>query len=67
MFDRWYHHYKIERSVDFEEFIVKYLVIRLHDNQLIGAYRDFKYAQKQAKFKFKKMQKKVEKLLLTSR
>lgn len=67
MFDRWDLHYKIQRSVDFEEFIVKFLVIRLHDNVIIGAYRDFRYAKKQAKFRFKKMQKKVEKLLLTSR
>lgn len=32
--------------------------------QVVGVYQDFKYAEKQAKYKFKKIIKQVEKTLL---
>lgn len=34
------------------------------DGNLIGTYRDFKYAKKQAKYKFNKMMAKLENILL---
>jgi hypothetical protein len=42
----------------------KYQVIVVNTEQVVGTYKDFKYAQKQAKYKFKKISKRVEKLLL---
>lgn len=38
--------------------------IRDYQDNLIGTYKDKKYAIKQAKFKFKKLQAKLEKILL---
>lgn len=35
------------------------------DGNVIAKYKDFKYAKKQAKYKFKKLQAKLEKILLT--
>lgn len=33
-------------------------------NEVVGTYRDYKYAIKQAKYKFKKISSRVEKILL---
>ena len=34
------------------------------DGKIVGVYKDYKYAKKQAKYKFKKLQAKLEKILL---
>lgn len=34
------------------------------DGKIIGKYKDFGYAKKQAKYKFRKLQAKLEKILL---
>lgn len=39
--------------------------VRDPDNKLIGTYKDEKYAKKQAKYKFKKLTAKLEKILLS--
>lgn len=36
----------------------------ISSDELVGTYNDFKYAKKQARFKFKKITKQVEKILL---
>ena len=43
-----------------------YWTYELHDiyGNVIGSYKDYQYAKKQAKYKFKKMQAKLEKILL---
>ncbi len=38
--------------------------IRDPDDKLIGTYKDHKYAKRQAKYKFKKLMAKLEKILL---
>jgi hypothetical protein len=38
--------------------------LRDPDGNLIGSYKDFRYAKKQAEYKFKKMMAKLEKILL---
>lgn len=34
------------------------------DGLVVGTYKDFKYAKRQARYKFKKLQAKLEKILL---
>ena len=48
-----------------EGIFVGYNLIDRRSDTLIGTYRDAKYAWRQAKRRFKREQKKIEKLLLT--
>lgn len=46
-------------------FFILYELRTVGDNTLIGTYNDRRYAEKQARFRFKKLQAKLEKILLT--
>ncbi len=50
-------------SIDFDE---PYELYELHDpaGKVVATYKDFRYAKKQAKYRFKKLQAKLEKILL---
>lgn len=50
-------------TIDFDE---PYELYELHDptGKVVATYKDFRYAKKQAKFRFKKLQAKLEKILL---
>jgi hypothetical protein len=51
-------------EIDWELDMVKYHLIIKATGEVIAKYNDLKYAQKQAKFKYKKMSKKIERILL---
>ncbi len=63
---KWDDYYKIVMS-DSENWDdpITYKILRAADHKVIGEYKDFKYAKKQAKYKFKRMMANVEKILLT--
>lgn len=64
---KWEDYFKVE-EVDFDQWDKQYpntikLSIR-STGQIIGWYKDSRYATKQAKYKFKKIMKQVEETLL---
>lgn len=51
-------------SIKHWDFKSRYKLIDKSTGKIIGRYQDDKYARKQAKYKFKKMAKRVERILL---
>lgn len=66
---KWDDYYKVIRKVpeSATDWILQEYKYELRDNEdkLIGTYDSYSYAVKQAKYRFKKLQAKLEKILLT--
>lgn len=70
--NKWNDYFKIVETEDGREksatswMLDEYYVYELHDpeGKVVGSYKDLKYAKKQAKYKFKKLMAKLEKILL---
>lgn len=64
----WEEYYRVDRKensgVDFSDWLDTYQIVVISTNEVVGTYKDYKYARKQAKHKFKKIVKRVERILL---
>lgn len=65
---KWEEHFKIVRKencgLDFSDWNDEYELVLISTGEVVGKYKDETYARKQAKYKFKKISKQVEKILL---
>lgn len=65
--NKWEDYFNIrEKDMEEDSFFTwpGYELVITSTDTVIGHYKDFKYAKKQAKFKFKKMMRSVERILL---
>jgi hypothetical protein len=54
-----------EYLVDHPSSMYRYEIIEINSSKIIGSYQDYRYAIKQARYKYKKLIAMIEKILLS--